>query len=200
MDGDKCLGTCRPHVIAAMHANKLVWLERNRNGYITAAHVRHLEQLSGESRDQRSLTTLEPPKNTRYSFRNAEIVTRPWDLKRLNGARSGIRYVSKEVLPDYVTVVTSCLATLTASYAANIRLPARIAHNRVMPEGNLALLLLWQPASTNGHRSTPLVLTRIDHQPTVLVAASYASEHAREREDAESRELAEVLTVLLAPR
>jgi hypothetical protein len=118
----------------------------------------------------------------------------------IHGARSGIHYVSPEVLPDYIAVVEGCLATLATSYISNIQLLARIAHNRGMPEGNLALLLLWQPATTNGHRPTPLVLSRVDHQATVLPVAQYVDHQAREREDAESRELAEVLSLLLGPR
>jgi hypothetical protein len=144
MDGDKCLGLRRPHVIAAMKANKLVWIERNKKGYVVAANVRNREQLPGEGRDERCLPALDPPRNTRYSFRNAEIIARPWDLKHLNGARSGIHYVLPEVLPDFVTVVTNCLSPMgDKSHAANIQLLARIAHNRGMPEGNRALLLLW---------------------------------------------------------
>jgi hypothetical protein len=52
----------------------------------------HFERLPGEARDERTLPALEPPKNARYSFRNAEFVTRPWDLKRRNGAQTGIHY------------------------------------------------------------------------------------------------------------
>ena len=199
MDGDKCLGLRRPHVIAAMKANKLVWLQRNKKGFIVAAHVRLGDNHEG--RDERCFAAAKVPANTRYSFRNSEIVTRAWDLKHLNGARSGIHYVSKEVLPDYITVVTSCLGPIgPMNYSRDIQLLSRITHNRGMSEGNLAVLLLWQPATTNGHRPTPLVVTRVDHQPLVLPVASYASDRAREREDAESRELAEVLSQLLEPR
>ena len=68
-----------------------------------------------------------------------------------------------------------------------------------MPEGSLALLLIYQPPE-NGHRPQPLVLTRVNDAVLVNSVATYAAERARERDDAESRELAQVLSVLLGPQ
>jgi hypothetical protein len=72
-----------------------------------------------------------------------------------------------------------------------------------MLDGSLFVLLGYQPASHNGNGNgnahRPLVLTRVDHQPTVQYVACFASDDARRRDDAESRELAEVLGVFACP-
>jgi hypothetical protein len=181
-------------VFAVLLARNLIWVRRNDKGYVVRAECRHLERLPGVARDECTLLAVEPSKNARYSFRNAEFVTRPRDLKRLNGARTGVRYAPAGVIPDFTMVVSGCLHTQDVSCLSNLRLLARIAHNCRMPEGNLALLL---PASNNSHQ--PQVLTRVDHAPTAHYVAGYASDQARRRADAESCELARVLGCLLKP-
>jgi hypothetical protein len=84
-------------------------------------------------------------------------------------------------------------------YRSSMDLLNRIGSHRTL-EGSLFLLLSWQPAQNIGHRPQPLILSRIENEQVVLAAADYASKCARERAEAESRELAEVLSALLGPR
>jgi hypothetical protein len=134
-----------------------------------------------------------PP--ARYSFKDCTIEQRPWDLKRLNGKRSGIRYAPADVLPDFTRVVSGCLYEPRYSYSSNVELLAKIARRGTLM-GSLFLLLGYAPPE-NGHQPAPLVLGRIDHQPMVQRAALFAHEQAGTREDAESRTLVAVLDALL---
>jgi hypothetical protein len=177
-----------------LYARGLITLGRNKKGYVVRADVVHLSQTAGnEPARQAPLTQPVPP--TRYSFRDHAIEQRPWDLKRLHVARTGIHYTSPSVLPHLVRVVTDCLYEPKYSYSSNAELLAKIARRGTLM-GSLFLLLGYAPPE-NGHQPAPLVLGRIDHQPMVQRAALFASDQARKREDAESRTLVEVLDALL---
>jgi hypothetical protein len=196
-DGPKCIGTRSASCVEVLYARQLVTLERNKKGYVVAAHCVHLSQTP-TNETSRPAPLLAPVPPLRYSFRDAAIECRPWDLKRLNGARSGIHYAPASVLPDFTVVVSGCLHELKPNYLNNLRLLGRIFCNR-MPEapGTLALLLTYTPAS-NGHQPQSLILGRSDHQPLVQRAALFAHEQARKQADAESRMLRQVLDALLA--
>ena len=195
-DGDKFIGNRSLSTIEALYSRGLVELVRNKSGRVIRAVCVPLARNAGEGPDQRMQPALEAPQNQRYSFRDKAIVRCPWDLKRLNGKRVGVLYAAGANIADFTVVVSDCLRTNREEFLPNLRLLARILNNGRMPDGSLFLLLAYQ-APENGHRPQPLVLTRIDHQPTVNYVAGFASTQARKREDAESRELAQVLSMLL---
>jgi len=89
-DRGKFIGCRSASVIEGLFINRLVWLPRNEQGRVLRAECIHLEQLKPEPRDQRMLSSPTLPPVTRYSYRDATVVSKPWDLKRLNGTRSGI--------------------------------------------------------------------------------------------------------------
>jgi hypothetical protein len=81
---------------------------------LIAAHECHLRRLDSDDAIQpagnghgSSSGHLAP---TRYSFEDTSIEGRPWDLKRLNGKRSGLHYAPPEVQPIFLRVVLECLA------------------------------------------------------------------------------------------
>ena len=197
-DGAKCVGTRSLSTVEALYARHLVTLVYNKKGYLTRANCVHLNQAPSAHEPAHQAAWIAPAPPTRYSFRDHAIEQRPWDLRRLNGRRSGITYVSPSVIPDFTVVVNGCLRESKPDYLNNLRLLGRIFCNH-MPDapGTLALLLTYTPAS-NGHQPQPLVLGRIDHQPMVQRAALFASDQARKRDDAESRTLVEVLDALLS--
>lgn len=77
-------------MIEALYARGLVTLERNRKGFLVCARCVPLARNVGEGCDQRTKPLQNVPRATHYSFKDTSIETRPWDLKRLNGARGGI--------------------------------------------------------------------------------------------------------------
>jgi hypothetical protein len=197
-EGKKFIGNRSLSTITALYARGLVTIERNKKGYITHAICVPIARGPGEPRDERALPTGKPHDGTRYSFKDHTIQCLPWDLRRLTGLRHAKNYAPASVIPDFTVIVTGCLRSMRKDYSSNVGLLARIFNSR-MPDGSLFLLLAYQPPQ-NGHRPKPLVLTRVDHQPTVNYVAGYASDQARKRDDAESRELAQVLSALLGPR
>ena len=104
------LGSRSHSTIEALFARDLVTLERNKKGYIVAAHERHIDtqqDATPRNQAQRSATVLRP---TRYSYEDPAVDGRPWDLRRLNGARDGVHYAPREVRSIFLQVVMECLA------------------------------------------------------------------------------------------
>jgi hypothetical protein len=69
--------------------------------------VREPEVLAARSPMTAAGSLLQP---TRYSFEDSLTEGRPWDLKRLNGKRSGLNYAPSEVRCVFLQVVFDCLA------------------------------------------------------------------------------------------
>lgn len=82
-------------------------MEYNAKGAIIAAHEEHLNQLPADAPNRtRPGRAMRP---TRYSFEDVAIDGRPWDLRRLNGARHGVHYAPAELRPLFLQVLLDCL-------------------------------------------------------------------------------------------
>lgn len=93
--------------IEALVVRGLIDLERNKKGYVVAAHERHLTELPVDTPTRSTNGSAMRP--TRYSFEDMAIAGRPWDLRRLNGARTGVHYAPPQVRPIFLRVVLDCL-------------------------------------------------------------------------------------------
>jgi hypothetical protein len=109
LDDEKFVGTRSLSTIEALFSRGLVTVHRNTKGFIVCARCVHVAKNSGEGCDQRMKAQQNVPAATRYSFKDTSIECRPWDLKRLNGARCGVHYAPAHVLPHFTAVVRSCL-------------------------------------------------------------------------------------------
>jgi hypothetical protein len=182
-DRGKFIGCRSASVIEGLLVNRLVWLRRNEQGRILRAECIHLEQVKSEPRDQRLFAAPTIPPVTRYSYRDATVTTKPWDLKRLNGSRSGINYASGAAPADFLGAVGSCLRTIPV-------LPA-LRHNHSMPE-SLYLTIVYQP-----NPSSTLSIARVEQHPIFNNVARVALDQAEKRNDPETTRLAQVLELIL---
>ena len=86
---------------------------------------------------------------TRYCYRDREIVAQPWDLRRLNGARSGTSYVKGVSRVAFLGVVESRRRDPLPTMFHVERL---LRHNRSrsMPQDSLYLTIVYEadPSST----------------------------------------------------
>jgi hypothetical protein len=112
-----------------------------------------------------------PPVN-RYSYRDGEIVTKPWELKRLNGARSGVNYASGAAPTDFLGVVGSCLRT---------PLPELRDNHSMQPE-SLYLTIVYEP-----NPSSTLAIARVEQHPIFRNVARIALDQAEHRGDETAR-------------
>lgn len=103
------IGTRDRSTIEALYARSLVTLEYNAKGFVVAAHERPIAQHDAEPKPNTPSqgSVLRP---MRYSFEDALIECRPWDLRRLTGKRSGIHYAPESLRPLFLRVVLECLA------------------------------------------------------------------------------------------
>jgi hypothetical protein len=103
------LGLRHRSTIEALAARGLVSLERNAKGYVVAAHEQRLAAEISIDSARPSDTRASVLRPTRYSFEDASLMGRPWDLRRLGGTRQGIRYAPVELRGIFLGVVLDCL-------------------------------------------------------------------------------------------
>ena len=102
------LGSRSHSTIEALYVRGLIDLERNKRGYVVAAHERRVvTELAVEPAPSNTNSNALRP--TLYSFEDCRIEGRPWDLKRLNGSRDGIHYAPDELRPIFLRVLMDCL-------------------------------------------------------------------------------------------
>ena len=111
-DRGKFIGTRTFSTIEALLTRGLVRISYSSKGYVVRPDRVHLAQINTGPTDQRLFSSPTIPPVTRYSFRDAAVAAKPWDLKRLNGSRTGINYASGANPTDFIGVVGSCLELL----------------------------------------------------------------------------------------
>lgn len=80
-----------------------VTLERNRKGYVVAAHITPAGMLQAPIRTSQ-------PKNEKYSFQQNYGTFRTWDLKHLGGSK-GLNYAPEEAREAYIGTIRSVITS-----------------------------------------------------------------------------------------